>query len=287
VYRNMTPRHDPQPEKKQSKPAIVEDKDLFSGEHFDLTGEKDKQTEAADAQMLALIQQVGWDITKPNTVADAFRKIFHIMFVDAFGENGPFWHQIKKYHDMVEYEERNDVGGPAFHKGAVITKAFVIREKGKPKANRPCLIEFHGGAAVAGTAEQGNAFCARFAVECDVTIVNVDYRLAPENKAPAGIHDAYAAVKWVIANAKELGIDANRIAIMGESGGGYICGGVAIELAKRGEGGLIRFQLQAIPMTSNAMLTKPDSDFEEWELGQGATRLIATDIIRALAPDFD
>jgi len=35
------------------------------------------------------------------------------------------------------------------------------------------------------------------------------------------------------------------------------------------------------------MLTKPDTDFEAWELAGGATRIIATDIIRALAPDFD
>jgi len=167
--------------------------------------------------------------------------MFSAMFDSAFGEGGAFWEKIKKYHDMVDYEERNDVGGPSFHEGAALTKAFVIREKGKPKTNRPCLIEFHGGAAIAGTAQQGNTFCARFAVECDATIVNVDYRLAPEHKAPAGIYDAYAAVKWVIANAAELGIDAKRIAIMGESGGAYICAGVAMELAKGDEAGLVRF----------------------------------------------
>ena len=71
--------------------------------------------------------------------------------------------------------------------------------------------------------------------------MNVDYRLAPEHKAPCGIDDSYAAVKWVIANAERLGIDANRIALMGESGGGYITGGVSMRLAEADESHLVKF----------------------------------------------
>ena len=71
--------------------------------------------------------------------------------------------------------------------------------------------------------------------------MNVDYRLAPEAKAPCGIDDSYAALKWVVANAEELGIDANRIAIMGM---GYITGGVSMRLAEAGETNLVKFQVQ-------------------------------------------
>jgi acetyl esterase len=117
--------------------------------------------------------------------------------------------------------------------------------------------------------------------------VNVDYRLAPEAKAPCGIDDCYAAVKWVIANAEELGIDANRIALMGESGGGYLTAGVSMRLAEADEGHLVKFQVQVIPMTSNAFLTKEDSHFDEWELGMGMSRLVNHDIARQLATDFD
>ena len=76
---------------------------------------------------------------------------------------------------------------------------------------------------------------------CKAVVINVEYRLAPEHKAPAGIDDGYAALKWVIANAEDLGIDPTRIAIIGESGGGYITAGVAMRLAERREGGLVRF----------------------------------------------
>jgi len=66
---------------------------------------------------------------------------------------------------------------------------------------------------------------------CDLTVINCCYRLAPEAKAPKGINDGYAATKWVIENAEMLGVDPKRIAIGGESGGGYITAGVAMRLA--------------------------------------------------------
>jgi len=91
--------------------------------------------------------------------------------------------------------------------------------------------------------------------------VNMNFRNAPEAKVPCGIDDSYAGLKWVMANAEELGIDANRIAIMGESGGAAIVGGVSIRLAQAGEGRKVKFQAQSIPMVSNMWLTKPDEFF--------------------------
>jgi acetyl esterase len=92
-------------------------------------------------------------------------------------------------------------------------------------------VYFHGGAAISGTAEMHNDSVSRYVIMCEMTVVNVCYRLAPEAKAPEGINDGYAATKWVIQNAKDLGINPERIAIGGESGGGYITAGVAMRLA--------------------------------------------------------
>jgi len=92
-----------------------------------------------------------------------------------------------------------------------------------------------------GTAADYVAFCNRYAVESNVTIFNVDYRLCPENKAPAGICDAYAALKHVIGNAEKFGVDVDKIAIFGESGGGWITTGVGMMLAERDEGDLVKF----------------------------------------------
>jgi len=90
-------------------------------------------------------------------------------------------------------------------------------------------------------------------VECDATVINADYRLAPETPAPGGINDAYATVKWVIENAKELRVDPERIAIMGEGGGGYITAGCGMRLAEANEGHLVKMQFQFSPMCSNDM----------------------------------
>merc|ERR1711874_1964 len=88
--------------------------------------------------------------------------------------------------------------------------------------NNAAIIYAHGGGAVGLSAELYRPFLATLAVECGVVVFNVEYRLAPETKCPNNIKDFYSVLKHVIANAASLGIDASKIAIAGESGGGYI-----------------------------------------------------------------
>ena len=81
----------------------------------------------------------------------------------------------------------------------------------------------------------------RYAVEADVTIINVNYRLAPEHPAPKGIYDAYAALKEILKNHRKYGINPKRVGVFGESGGGYITAGLGILLAEKNESKLVRF----------------------------------------------
>lgn len=183
--------------------------------------------------------KVGWDMSVPPTpesMTSGMRAFMEVM-VD------PELPEYKKYIEMTDVELVSGVGGPDFHPGAAVIDVYVQKVKKNGKTNQPCLLYFHGGGAIAGTAKQGIALSSRYAVEADCTIVNVDYRLAPEAKAPAGIHDSYAALKWVLANAEKLGIDKNRVGMYGESGGGYICAGVAMCLAMAGEGALVKYQV--------------------------------------------
>lgn len=106
--------------------------------------------------------------------------------------------------------------------------------------------------------------CSRYALECDCTVINVEYRLNPEHKSPKGIMDGYAVLKWVLENAQALGIDQNRICLTGESGGGYICTGVAMHAAKNGEGELIKLLVAQVPMTSDEFIRKPIEQFDEY-----------------------
>jgi acetyl esterase/lipase len=66
------------------------------------------------------------------------------------------------------------------------------------------------------------------------------YRLAPENKQPAGQIDFMHAFLHFHANAAKYGIDSNRMAIAGESGVGILCCGAARQLIMRGEIGKVR-----------------------------------------------
>src|SRR5690606_29991306 len=113
------------------------------------------------------------------------------------------------------YEERKIPGAP----GSPDVRIYVIGAK-SPGAARPAVLHIHGGGYVAGTALSGVPSLQRLASTHDCVVVTVDYRLAPETKFPGSLEDNYAALRWLHTNAHQLGVDPNRIAVLGESAGG-------------------------------------------------------------------
>jgi acetyl esterase len=91
----------------------------------------------------------------------------------------------------------------------------------------PTVVFVHGGGFVIGDIEthdnQSRAICAG----ADAVVVSIDYRLAPEAPWPAPVDDAYAAVRWAAEHIDELGHDADRLAVAGDSAGGNISAVVA------------------------------------------------------------
>jgi acetyl esterase len=72
------------------------------------------------------------------------------------------------------------------------------------------LVYYHGGGFVFGDLDSFDAFCRQICHGAGVHVLSVDYRLAPEHKAPAAVEDAYAAFRWVSDHAAELGADPGR-----------------------------------------------------------------------------
>src|SRR5881409_1306228 len=92
----------------------------------------------------------------------------------------------------------------------------------------PALVYFHGGGWVIGDLDTHDVQCRQLTAEAGVTVVAVDYRLAPEHKFPAAVDDAWAATRWVAAHGSDFGVDGRRIAVAGDSAGGNLAAVVAL-----------------------------------------------------------
>jgi acetyl esterase/lipase len=128
----------------------------------------------------------------------------------------------------------------------------------------PGLYYIHGGGMVVGNLESGHADCLRFCSELGAVVVNVDYRLAPENPHPAPGEDCYAGLKWMADNADGLGINTDRVAIYGPSAGGGLAVATALRARDRG-GPKVAYVMAIYPMLDSRSTTP--SSHEITDLG--------------------
>ena len=110
----------------------------------------------------------------------------------------------------------------------------VYRSRDGGPRRRPVVLNFHGGGWVSGDARQSEWWASSMAVEADVVVVSVEYRLAPEHPFPIPPEDCYDATVWVAEHADELGVDPGRLAVMGDSAGGNLAAVVALMARDRG-----------------------------------------------------
>ena len=93
---------------------------------------------------------------------------------------------------------------------------------------QPVLLYLHGGGFVVGGIDTCEAMCRDIAHHSGAAVVAIDYRLAPEHKYPAGLHDGMAALAWLHEHGGTLGLDTRRLAVGGDSAGGTLASVLAL-----------------------------------------------------------
>jgi acetyl esterase len=174
---------------------------------------------------------------------------------------------IAQFVPMPEYSAVKVVSRTIVPEGRKIP----VRVYTPPRADErlPVMVFFHGGGWVTGTLDTYDPYCRALAAEARMMVVSVDYRLAPEDKFPAAVEDCTVAAEWVLAHAEELGGDAARVFVGGDSAGGTLAAVAALQLQDKGVSSLAG-QMLLYPAT--VYYDPPTRSYLENATGYGLTR---------------
>ncbi len=112
----------------------------------------------------------------------------------------------------------------------------------------PVLLYFHGGGYVLGNTRLYDPLCTWLAATVPALVLSVDYRQAPEHRAPQALLDSIDALHWAHRHARAMGADPERIAVCGDSAGGALA--TLVTHAALDDGGpAIAFQALLYPCT--------------------------------------
>jgi acetyl esterase/lipase len=138
---------------------------------------------------------------------------------------------------------------------------------------RPALFFIHGGGMFMGDRFSGAPQYTSWVEELGITVVSVDYRLAPENPYPAAHDDCLAGYLWTLENVKTLGVDPARIVVAGASAGGGLAASLCLKLRDQNLP-LPRGQLLIYPMLDDRNETVSSRQLQGegvWDRGSNET----------------
>jgi acetyl esterase/lipase len=166
-----------------------------------------------------------------------------------------------------------DVKTTDFHTTAVDGADVLLRWYSKDDAILgPAVLYLHGGGMISGRVAIYDGPVSRYVSNSGVSMLAVDYRLAPEHPYPVPVEDCYAGLRWLAEHADELGVDTARIAVMGDSAGGGLAAAVALLGRDRG-GPALAAQILIYPMLDDRN-TVPDPEiapFAVWSYDDNVT----------------
>jgi acetyl esterase len=125
----------------------------------------------------------------------------------------------------------------------------IVRPQGAT-GTLPVFMFFHGGGWILGDFPTHERLVRDLVVQSGAVAVFVNYDPSPEAQYPTAINQAYAATKWVAAHGAEIGVDGQRLAVVGNSVGGNMAAVVSL-MAKDKGGPAIRFQGLLWPVTDH------------------------------------
>jgi len=208
------------------------------------TSPSEPTTAASDAasQIVSDLSYVNPELRPVAEIIQAVRATFPRATLSTLGE----WRERQTAWafpalDAPGYEKRA-IAGPA---GAPDLTIYVINAE--PGKSKPAVLHMHGGGYIGMSAKNDIANLQSIAGALDCVIVTVEYRLAPETTYMGSTEDNYTGLLWLYRQAEELGVDRERIAVMGESAGGGHAALLALTARDRGEVPLI-YQALTYPM---------------------------------------
>ena len=130
--------------------------------------------------------------------------------------------------------------------GRGVRDARIYRPAAAAATDPPVIVSYHGGGWISGHVGQCEWWNSELAARAGVVVIATGYGLAPESTFPEPLEDCYAGLTWVTDNAAQLGIDASRVAVMGNSVGANFAAGVTL-LARDRQGPPIALQILINP----------------------------------------
>jgi acetyl esterase len=129
----------------------------------------------------------------------------------------------------------------------------------------PAIVYYHGGGHVIGSLDTHDLIARNLCAGAEALVASVDYRMGPEHKFPAAVEDSFAALQWVHASAAELGADASRLGVHGDSAGANLAAVVAL-MARDAGAPRLRLQSLVYPVADYTMSTP---SYEKFASGCG------------------